>query len=201
MRENRDPLVCVQVLSPQQRLSVALCVAQWLTNMCPSRRITRASGSLQTNTPTHIFGQQEHLSFPLHSPLSPTHPVPFHFDGWWFVQSCGPTVLSWCEPNPSGTQYPVYQLSALWKPQQYWAEAEVQNSLQFVQVTTKVKVFCYSAMMSSESILSYCCVFLFFQSIHVFMSCSVSKPPSNHIWSCYGGPHDNWFDTACLKRY
>ncbi len=61
----------VAVLSLQQRLSVALCVAQHI-NMCPSRRITPASESLQTNTNAH-FGQQKHLSFP----FSPLPPIPF----------------------------------------------------------------------------------------------------------------------------
>jgi len=46
--------------------------------------------------------------------------------------------------NSSGTQYPVYQLSALCEPQQYRAESEVQNSLQPVQVTAKVAVFSFS---------------------------------------------------------
>lgn len=85
-----------------------------------------------------------------------------------FAPSCGPTVLSWCEPNPSGTQYPVYQLSALWKPQQYWAEAEVQNSLQFVQVTAKVEVFSFSVTLRADSLtaafffsFSFCNLYMF----------------------------------------
>lgn len=137
----------VAILSLQQRLSVAVCVAQWLINMCPSRSMSPASEGLQTNTPTHILDSRN-IFLSLLSPPLPSLPLipfpPFHFDGWWCVQSCGPTVLSWCEPNPSGTQYPVYQLSALWKPQQYWAEAEVQNSLQFVQVMAKVEVLSFS---------------------------------------------------------
>lgn len=49
---------CVAVLSLRRRLSVAPCVAQWLINMCPSRRITLASESLQTHTATHILDRR-----------------------------------------------------------------------------------------------------------------------------------------------
>lgn len=184
----------VDVLSLQQRLSVALRVAQWLTNMRPSRRISPVSEKAsKTNTPTQFLDSSNiFLPFP-----------PFHFDGWWSVQSCGPTVLSWCEPNPSGTQYPVYQLSALWKPQQYWAEAEVQNSLQFVQVTAKVEVFFFSVTLPCR--LRRADSFFSFSNLQM-LSCFVSKSPSNHIWSSSGGPIDNWlswrksefFDIALL---
>lgn len=91
--------------------------------------------------PNTHFGHLMHPPRPRPFSSLSANPFPsFHSDGWWSVQSCEHTVLSWCEPNPSGAQYPVYQLSALWKPQQYWAEAEVQNSLQFAQVTAKVEV-------------------------------------------------------------
>lgn len=125
---------------------VLLYVAQWFRNMCPSRRVTPSSESLQTNTPAKILDSRS--TFPpapaLCSHLLHPSNSPFHFYAWWCVWSCGPAVVSWCEPNPSGTQYPVYQLSALCKPQQYWAEAEVQNSLQSVQVTGKVEVVSFS---------------------------------------------------------
>lgn len=104
---NGYPLVCVQdsphvaVLSLQQHPSVAFCVAQWLLNTRPSRRITPASESLQTNTPTRILDSRKTSCLALLLTSPPLTPFPqFHFDGWWRVQSCGPPVLSWCEPKP-----------------------------------------------------------------------------------------------------
>lgn len=104
--KNGYPLVCVQdsphvaVLSLQQRPSVAFCVAQWLLNTRPSHRITPASESLQTNTPTRIFDSRKTSCLALLTSPPPIPFPPFHFDGWWRVQSCGPPVLSWCEPKP-----------------------------------------------------------------------------------------------------
>lgn len=55
--------------------SVAACVAQWLTNMCPSRRKPPASESLQTNTQTHIVDSSIFLSLAFLS--HPSHPLHF----------------------------------------------------------------------------------------------------------------------------
>lgn len=87
----------VAVLSLQQRLSVALCVAQYI-NMYPSRRITPASESFQTNTNAH-FGQQKHLSFPF-SPLPP-HPLPSVSFRWLMVCAelwAYSTFMMWAKP-------------------------------------------------------------------------------------------------------
>lgn len=64
----------VAVLSLQQRLSVTLCVAQWLINT--SRRMTPAfRKSLQTNTSMHFVQQKQTFpSLPPHSLISPIHP-------------------------------------------------------------------------------------------------------------------------------
>lgn len=67
------------------------------------------------------FGQQKHLflslSFPHLSPLI-TCP-PFHFDGYCFsvCRVVGLQDFHFVSQNSSGTQYPVYQLSAVREPQ------------------------------------------------------------------------------------
>lgn len=65
--------------------------------------VTQDNSSLRKPPNKHrlIFWTAEtsfspHLSLPS---LPPPFP-PFHFGGWWCVQSSGPPVLSWCEPKP-----------------------------------------------------------------------------------------------------
>lgn len=111
--------------------------------MCPSRRI--APASKQTHQRTLLD-----ISFPLpRTPLRPpsltTHPPPsppFHFDGLmvcaelWALQYFHDVSQTHLGLNILFTSSQHSE-----KPQQYWAEAEVQNSLQFVRVTAKVEVF------------------------------------------------------------
>lgn len=68
----------MDVLSLQQRLSVALCVAQWLINMCPSRRISPASEQTHQRT----FWTAENIFLPL---PSPPHPLPSISFRWLMV--------------------------------------------------------------------------------------------------------------------
>ena len=162
--------------------------------MCPSRRITPASKQTHPRTLLDI-------SFPLpRAPLRPllrsppTRPSPpppsppFHFDGLMVLRGAvGLTVLSWCEPNPSGTQYPVYQLSALWKTTTIPSRGRSSELITVCSGHSQGRsLLRYSAAVSSESRL--CCLFFFFfflfsfpESIHVFVSCSVSKSPGSHI--------------------
>lgn len=70
----------VAILSLQQRLSVAPCVAQWLINMCPSRRITLASENLQTHQHTFWTAETSFLP-PLYHPSHPLPSIPF----WWLM--------------------------------------------------------------------------------------------------------------------
>lgn len=66
-------------------------------------------------------------------------------------QSCGRTELPRREPKPSGTQYPVYRLSALWKPQQCRAQAEARNSLQFAEVAAKVAALSVTLLRKTDA--------------------------------------------------
>lgn len=195
--KNGYPLVCVQdsphvaVLSLQQRLSVAFCVAQWLLNTRPSRRITPASESLQTNTPTHILDSRKTSCLALLLTSPPLIPFPqFHFDGWWRVQSCGPPVLSWCEPKP------------------IWDSISCLPALSTLKTTTIVSwgrkfrthysLFRSRPRSKSSPPASICCVvyrvksaaFAFsIQSIHVLISHAC-------FWSRYGNPQE----TAGLRN-
>lgn len=136
VRENRGPLVRVQVLNPPRpfylfgSVLVLLCVRRHhLTNMCPARQISPDSEGLQTNMSTcnlDIFLR------PIPSPflrLRSSHPPPrplslllqllptvsFQRSWWFFCRAVGIQYFHDASQNPSGTRYPVYQLSALWK--------------------------------------------------------------------------------------
>ena len=146
--------------------------------MCPSRRITPASKQTHPRTLLDI-------SFPL--PRAPLHPPalttppspppspPFHFDGLMVLRGAvGLTVLSWCEPNPSGTQYPVYQLSALWKTTTIPSRGRSSELITVCSGHSQGRsLLRYSAAVSSESRL--CCLFFFF-----FLSLLLSR-----IYTCF----------------
>lgn len=200
--KRQNPLVCVQVflfvsphvaiLSLQQHLSVALCVAQWLINMCPSRRITLASESLQTYQRT--FWTAETSFLPPLSPLPPIPFPPFHFDGWWFVQSCGPysTFMMWAKPIwDSISCLPALSTLKTTTILSWCRSSELITVCSGHGQGWSLLLLCNSASSSSE-LFTAAFFSLLFQSTHVVMSCFVSKSPRNHIWSSYGAPIDNW---------
>lgn len=192
----------VAVLSLQRHLSAAVCVAQWLIKHVP---VTQDSSSLQTNTPTHTFG---HLfpSSPYSPPPSFAHhpPAPFPSVSFrWLDGLCGAvglTVLSWCEPNPSGTQYPVYQLSALWKTTTILSRGRSSELITVCSGHSQGRsLLRYSTAVSSESRLCYCCRFLFFASspfpnLYMFLCHALwaNLPAATSRSSRCAGPLDNW---------
>lgn len=106
--------------------------------LCSSTFICVQLLNMQDNFhPPGASGQSKHVP-----PSSPPqiHAPRLLLGGRRCVRSRGLPRSHDVSPKSSGTQYPVYQLSALWEPQKYGADSEVQNSLQRAQVSAKVKV-------------------------------------------------------------
>lgn len=176
----------VTVLSLQRRLSVALCVAPCLFKHVP---VTQdSSQSLETNTPTHILdGRNIFLS---HSPLPSPPPASLHFssmaDG--LCRAVGLQYFHDVSQTHLG-------LNILFTSSQH---SENHNNTELRQkFRTHYSLFRSRPRSKSSPSPLLCPVVcrlqtlllllffsLFFQSIHVFMSCFVSKSPTSEVfWS------------------
>lgn len=149
-----------------------------------------------------IFGRRKHLSFPVPFSFS-SFPASVSFR-WLMVlrQSSGPTVLSWCEPNPSGTQYPVYQLSALWKTTTILSRGRSSELITVCSGHSQGRsLFSVTPPWGADSVTApvfSLFIYIFSQSICVFC---VLLPP--WMSSSEAAPLDNWpsprlsSDTVC----
>lgn len=139
----------VAVLSLQQRLSVALCVAQWLRNMCPSRRITPASEKLPN----------KHHSRNIFLPHSP---VSFR---WLMVCAelwAYSTFMMWAKPIwDSISCLPALSTLKTTTILSWGRSSELITVCSGHGQGRSLLPLRHSAMSSSESRLCYCCFFLF----------------------------------------